>query len=191
MFVQVIEAKVGDRHKLRSRIDRWLQEVAPDATGWLGHTAGVAADGTFFAAVRFESAEAARTNSDRPEQGAWWKETTQCLEGDVRVVDCSEVDMLGSRGGSDDAGFVQVIQGRGDRHALLAATKGRQELLARLRPDVLGAYVAWEGEGRFNQLVYFTSEAAAREGEKRRAVIMSAVQFDRFIDLREPWFASA
>ena len=191
MFVQVIEAKVADRDRLRSQIDKWLTELAPGATGWLGHTAGVASDGTFFAAVRFESAEVAKANSDRPEQAAWWEETAQCLDGEVRFADCPDVDTIGITDGSDDAGFVQVIHGRGDREAMLAASKGRERFLARVRPDVLGAYVAWEGEGRFTQLVYFTSEAAAREGEQQREVVMSAIQFDQFIDLTEPWFASA
>ena len=191
MFVQVIEGKVGDRDRLHSQIDKWLKEVAPGATGWLGHTAGVASDGTFFAAVRFESAESAKANSDRPEQGAWWEETTQCLAADVRFADCADVDTIGSRGGSDDAGFVQVIQGRGDRQAMLAASKGLEGFFARMRPDVLGTYVAWEDDDRFSQLVYFTSEAAAREGEQRCEIVMSAVQFDRFIDLPEPWFARA
>ena len=191
MFVQVIEGKVSDADKLRRQIDTWLTQLAPGATGWLGHTAGVAPDGTFFAAVRFESADAAKANSDRPEQGAWWEETARCIEGDVRFADCATVDTIGSSGGSDDAGFVQVIQGRGDRDAMLAAAKGLAGMFARMRPDVLGTYLAWEGEGRFTQLVYFTSEAEAREGERRRAIVMSAVQFDRFIDLTEPWVASA
>ena len=167
MFVQVIEGEVGDRAKLHRQFDKWVKELAPGATGWLGHTAGVADDGTFFAAVRFESVDAAKANSDRPEQGAWWEETSQWLEGDVRFADCGAVDTVGKRGGSDDAGFVQVIRGRGDRKAMLAATKGKGSFFARLRPDVLGAYLAWEGADRFTQLVYFTSETEAREGEQR------------------------
>ena len=35
---------------------------------------GMCDDGTFVALARFESAEAARRNSDRPEQGEWWAE---------------------------------------------------------------------------------------------------------------------
>jgi hypothetical protein len=186
-----MEGSVGDRDRLRSQLDTWSKELAPGATGWLGHTAGVAPDGTFFAAVRFESADAAKANSDRPEQGEWWNKTAQCLESDVRFADCADVDTLGKRGGSDDAGFVQVIQGRGDRQAMLTASRGRQEFFARVRPDVLGSYVAWEAPGRFSQLVYFTSEAAAREGEQRSEIVMSAVQFDRFIDLPDPWLVSA
>ncbi len=191
MFVQVIEAKVRDPDRLRSQIDKWLKDLAPGATGWLGHTAGVAADGTFFAAVRFESADKAMANSERPEQGAWWEETTRCLVGDARFADCSDVDTIAISAGSDDARFVQVMQGRGDRHAMLTATRGLERFFARMRPDVLGAYVAWEGDDRFSQLVYFVSEAAAREGERRREIHFAAARFDRFIDLPEPWLASA
>jgi hypothetical protein len=191
MFVQVIEGRVTDLDRLRSQIDTWLQQLAPGARGWLGHTAGVAPDGTFFAAVRFQSADAAKANSDRPEQSAWWEDTAQCLGGDVRFADCHDVDTIAQRGGSDEAGFVQVIQGRGDRQAMLAASKGLEGFFARMRPDVLGAYLAWEGEGRFSQLVYFVSEAAAREGEQRYEIVMAATEFHRFIDLPEPWFASA
>ncbi len=191
MFVQVIEAEVGDRARLRLQFDKWVNELASGATGWLGHTAGVANDGTFFAAARFESADVAKANSERPEQGAWWEETTQWLDGDVRFADCGAVDIVGKRGGSDDAGFVQVIRGRGDRPAMLAATKGMASFFARLRPDVLGTYIAWESEDRFTQLVYFTSEAEAREGEQRCEILMPAVQFNRFIDLSDLWFASA
>lgn len=191
MFVQVIEGKVADRDRLRSQVDTWLKELAPGAAGWLGHTAGVAPDGTFFAAVRFESADAATANSERPEHGAWWEETRQCLRGEVRFVDCTDVDTIGKSGGSDDAGFVQVMHGRGNRPAMLTAAKGLEGFFARMRPDVLGAYVAWEGEDRFSQLVYFVSETAAREGERRRGIHIAAVTFDRFIDLAEPWLASA
>lgn len=191
MFVQVIEAEVGDRARLRLQLDKWVKELAPGASGWLGHTAGVADDGTFFAAARFESADAAKANSDRPEQGAWWEETSQWLDGDARFADCGAVDTVGKIGASNDAGFVQVIRGRGDRQAMLAATKGMESFFARLRPDVLGAYIAWESEDRFTQLVYFTSETEAREGERRREILMPAVEFNRFINLSDLWFASA
>ena len=191
MFVQVIQGRATDAMGLRKQLERWNEELRPGAEGYLGTTAGVTEDNEFIAGARFESEEAARRNSDRPEQGAWWEETAQCIVGDVRFADCADVDTLGARAGSDDAGFVQVIQGRGDRQAMLAAAKGLEGFFARLRPDVLGTYVAWEDDERFSQLVYFTSEAEAREGEQRCGIVMSAVQFDRFIDLPEPWFASA
>src|SRR6266536_1687518 len=111
MFIQVIQGHVADRDELRAAFDRWQRELAPESTGWLGSTAGVAADDTFIALERFESAEAARRNSDRPEQHQWWMETSKLFSGEVIFHNCEEIDQIRT-GGSDTAGFVQVIQGR-------------------------------------------------------------------------------
>ena len=75
MFVQVIEGRVADRDALRRQMDRWMSELRPGATGFLGSTAGVTDDGYAIAFARFESAAAAEANSERPEQGRWWAET--------------------------------------------------------------------------------------------------------------------
>ncbi|MGH8826627.1 MAG: hypothetical protein ACRDVZ_03295, partial [Jiangellaceae bacterium] len=83
MFVQVIQGRVSDEGQVRTAFDRWVDDLAPGATGWLGSTAGVTEDGRFVALVRFESEEAARRNSDRPEQGAWWAETSQLFIGEA------------------------------------------------------------------------------------------------------------
>ena len=40
MFVQVIQAKVSDKDEMRAAVDRWADELAPGATGWLGSTGG-------------------------------------------------------------------------------------------------------------------------------------------------------
>src|SRR3712207_6106901 len=64
MFVQVIEGQTNDAGALRSQFGKWDREVKAGATGFLGSTAGVSEDGTFVAMARFESEEAARTNSD-------------------------------------------------------------------------------------------------------------------------------
>ena len=69
MFVQVIRGRVTDPEQLHAALDRWSEQLAPGAHGWLGSTAGVTEDGRFVALARFESAEAARRNNDRPEQG--------------------------------------------------------------------------------------------------------------------------
>ena len=75
MFVQVIQGRVSDAGQVRAQLDRWQAELAPTSIGWLGTTAGVTDDGTMVALARFESEEAARQNSDRPEQSAWWEAT--------------------------------------------------------------------------------------------------------------------
>ncbi len=69
MFVQVITARTSDAAQVRAALDRWNEELAPGAEGWLGSTSGVTEDGRLVALARFESEEAAQRNSDRPEQG--------------------------------------------------------------------------------------------------------------------------
>ena len=85
MFVQVIQGPVSDAGQMRSRLERWADELAPGSIGWLGTTAGVTDDGTFVALARFESEEAARQNSDRPEQSAWWEETVSLFSGGAGI----------------------------------------------------------------------------------------------------------
>ncbi len=72
MFVQVINGRTSQPEALAEAFDRWKAELSPGATGWLGSTGGVTDDGTVIAVARFESEEAARANSARPEQDAWW-----------------------------------------------------------------------------------------------------------------------
>src|SRR5258708_39972337 len=82
MFVQVIVGRVADAARVRAQLDRWVEEVAPGAVGWLGSTSGVTDDGMLIALARFESGEAARQNSDRPEQTAWWEQTAALFTGE-------------------------------------------------------------------------------------------------------------
>ncbi|MDP9219419.1 MAG: hypothetical protein M3P23_02645, partial [Actinomycetota bacterium] len=107
MFIQVIEGHATEADHLHRSVDRWVQDLSPGATGWLGSTGGVTEDGRFVAVVRFASAEAAQANSDRAEQGAWWAEAEKGLSGDVTFHDCADVTQMGA-GGSDRAAFVQV-----------------------------------------------------------------------------------
>ena len=198
MFVQVVEGRVRDRDAMRARADQWVRELGPSATGWLGTTAGVADDGTFVAVVRFESEAAAQANSDRPEQGAWWEETKAHFDGDVTFTNCPDVDTFGA-GGSDDAGFVQVMQGRADRERVAAEMPALEEPMRRMRPDVIGGIAAWPGDGTFIQVVYFSSEEEARQGERAEpspedaetmAELNGLMEVERYVDLREPWLAS-
>ena len=112
MFIQVIRGQVSDPEQVQAALDRWSEQLAAGAPGWLGSTAGVTEDGRFVALARFESEEAARRNSDRPEQGQWWAETAKLFTGEPVFRDSSDVtaDVTGD---PDEAGFVQVMQGRG------------------------------------------------------------------------------
>lgn len=196
MFVQVIQGKVSDPAGLRERLDVWVRDLEDGATGWLGMTGGVADDGTFVQVVRFESQEAARKNSERPEQGEWWEGTKHLFSGDVAFHDCTDVEtVLG--GGSDDAGFVQVIQGSSSDLGRLREVGRRMSEISSERPEIIGGLVAFHPDGRgFTQTAYFTSEAEAREGESKelsgeakelRDEYLGLVENPTFIDLRDPW----
>ena len=202
MFVQVIQGPGSDVEAVRATVDRWLRELAPGAEGWLGCTYGVTDDGTLIAVVRFESAEAAQRNAARPEQQAWWQQMESHFTGPVVFRDCPDVMVLG-RGGSDDAKFVQVIQGRvRDReraHATAEQANQYAGLFSAHRPDMIGAIRAIDDEGYLTETLAFTSEADAREGERTEPPAelkqlvdaeMSMLEDTRCLDLRQPWFAS-
>jgi hypothetical protein len=163
MFIQVITGQVADRAGLDGAFDRWERELRPGATGFLGSTGGVTADGRFIALARFESAEAAQANGDRAEQGAWWAEAEKCFDGPVTFRDCTDVDIFRG-GGSDEAGFVQVMRGRADRTRVRALDDRVEAVLPALRPDLLGSVRAWYGDD-YTEAAYFTSEAEARAAE--------------------------
>ncbi len=169
MFVQVIQGQLADASLWKRQIERWRTEIKPLSTGFLGSTSGVTADGYQITVARFESEAAARANSDRPEQGAWFEETAKAFAGEVTFHDCTEVDLL-LGGGSDQAGFVQIMQGRAkDQQAMRGNDLEMEAELRRLRPDLLGGVLAWHGDGSFTQASYFTSEKEARENEKAMA----------------------
>jgi hypothetical protein len=200
MFVQVIRGQVTDPEQVHAALDRWSQELAAGAPGWLGSTAGVTEDGRFVALARFESAEAARRNSDRLEQGQWWTETSKLFTGEVMFRDSSDVtaDLTGD---PDEAGFVQVMQGRSsdpDRARQLMAQDPEER--AAFRPDVIGSVAVGHEGGAYTVALYFTSEQAAREGERKepppqlKAVMEEMNQLmagePEFLDLRQPWLYS-
>jgi hypothetical protein len=194
MFIQVIRGRTRDARGVRRQLDSWLRDLAPVAAGWLGSTAGITDEGTFIASARFDSEAAARRNSERAEQGRWWEETSRLLE-DPRFRDCTEVDEY-KASASDDAGFVQVIQGRvADVAGYREASKRLERETVHPRDDVIGGIVAWEGS-HFTELVYFTSEEEARRGERRPEIDValekrwSLTQDLEYFDLRDPWLAS-
>jgi len=199
MFIQVMEGRVADEDGLRAQLERWGTDLQPGADGWLGTTCGFTADGSFVGVVRFESEAAAQANAGRPEQGEWWNAFSATFDGDVTFTDCPEVDTFGA-GGSDDAGFVQIMTGKGDRSQIAPLAEEMSAALAQARPDVIGGTVGWPGDGSFVQTVYFTSESEARKAESADPAsqgdselmerLNSLMTFDRFIDLPNPMLYS-
>jgi hypothetical protein len=116
--------------------------------------------------------------------------------GEVTFHDSTDV-ALGFGGGSDDAGFVQVVQGRTGNVERMREMNAQPltSPLWQLRPDLTGWILALHGGGYFTQAFYFTSEQPAREGEGREPSPEMKAQLDEemssmlsdttFHDLRE------
>ena len=163
----------------------------------MGSTGGVTDDGVGFAIARFESAASAHANSERAEQGAWWSETEKCFDGPVAFTDSEDVEeFLG--GGSNDAGFVQVMKtGAGPGRAVVKDLDERFEKHASTwRPDLIGGVRVWTGETSTVEVNYFTSEAQARANEGKEppaeladlfAQYADVIANTEFLNLRDPW----
>ncbi len=196
MFVQVIQGKVADAAAARARLEQWKAELAPGAVGWLGSTAGVTENGEFIALARFESEEAARRNSDRPEQSAWWEETRKVFTAEPEFHDSTRVDVE-VVGDPDQAGFVQVMQGRTSDPARARELMNDDSIdWQGFRPDILGSVSVEHDGDAWTMALYFTSEAEAREGERKEAppevqavmeqLMALSPEPPDFIDLRQP-----
>ncbi|HEU5309605.1 MAG TPA: hypothetical protein VFW97_19955 [Acidimicrobiia bacterium] len=196
MFIQVISGTATDVEAMQRQVDRWQAELRPGAVGYLGTTMGFTDDDRFVVLARFESADAARANSDRAEQGEWWAEMEK-LTKDVTVHDCSRIETLFG-GGKDDAGFVQVMQGRikdqAKADAVFARSAEAERVLGAARPDVIGEVVAIHDDGDgYTDAVYFSSEAEARTNESKpmpadaeamMGELMAALDVTDYLDLK-------
>lgn len=200
MFVQVIRGRVSDAQQVRDALDLWDEQLAIGAEGWLGSTAGVTGDGRFVALARFDSELAARRNSDRPEQHQWWMETAKLFTGEVTFSDSSDIT-VDVQGDLDAAGFVQVMQGRSsDPERARDLMAQDPDEWAAFRPEVLGSVAVGHEGGGYTVAIYFASEQAAREGERKepppklRAQMAEmdtlSVGEPEFLDLRQPWLYS-
>jgi hypothetical protein len=200
MFVQVIQGRTSDAAGLRAAMDRWLEELAPGAAGWLGSTGGVTDDGRLIMVARFESEEAARANSDRPEQGRWWADTARLFDGEPTFHDSTDV-VLDLQGDPDRATFVQIMQGRtSDPRRARELMAQDPDVWATFRPDVLGSLEVGHEDGAYTMVLWFTSEAEAREGERKEVPLelrATMEQMDKltveepeFFDLPQPLIAA-
>jgi hypothetical protein len=197
MFVQVIQGHASDTGALRTAMEKWERDLAPGADGWLGSTAGITEDGRLIAIARFDSEESARRNSDRPEQGAWWAEASAMFSDEPTFLESTQVVATPGSGDPDSAGFVQVILGHTSNpdRAMEMMSSGSSDWTD-FRPDMLGSLAAAHAGGAYTMVLYFTSEADAREGEKKQPpesmkaemAEMDALEVGtpEFLDLKEP-----
>ena len=199
MFIQVMEGKTSDAEALHRRMEIWERDLMPGAIGYLGSTGGCTSSGDCILIARFESRDAARANSDRPEQTAWWEETEMCFDGPVVFHDTEDVKVM-SHGDMGAARFVQVMDGHvTDRQRADALERESDSVLADLRPDLIGAITAYHGDGEFTEVAYFTSEGEARNAERQELTGDAAEKFaewekvmkvDHYFDLTQPWLTN-
>lgn len=200
MFVQMFSAKVTDAAAVRSVLTGWPAGAGRDAQGWLGSTGGITDDGQLIALARFESEEAARANSERPEQGQWWESLAANFDGEASFFESSDVDE-DVVGDPDAAGFVQVMRGRvSDPQRAREMSHDSTGEWAAFRPEILGSVMLTHEDGEYVMAIYFTNEAEAREGEQKEMPPELAAQMQEmaaldagevtYYDLRDPMLLS-
>jgi hypothetical protein len=197
MFAQVIQGRTTDTEAVYAAVEEWVAQLAPGAAGWLGSTSGVTDDGWFVTVARFESAEAAGRNSDRPEQGRWWEKARRLFDGEPTFLDSEDVT-VDRFGDPDRAGFVQVMHGQVTDMQRAKELMGHmpRERMAEFRPEILATVLIAHEDGRWIQVVYFTSETEARDGEGKeppaewREVMDELMRLSKeppeYLDLRQP-----
>ena len=166
MFVQIVKGKTSNPEAMTALGEKWQKELRPGATGFVGSTVGASADGTFLAAIQFTDDVAAKANSDRPEQDAFFKEMSQYIDGEPSFSESSDTSLLFD-GPTEKATFVQVMEATVTDRAKAEAMENDEMLdqLRKARPDLLGGLRVWLDGGKSIELAYFTSEAEARKGE--------------------------
>lgn len=199
MFIQLMQARTNDAEAVQRQMQRWERELMPGAVGYLGSTGGCTASGACVMMARFEDGEAARRNSDRAEQDAWWKETEACFDGPVRFRETTEAEVM-THGDLDGAGFVQVMVGSvTDKSRAQELNREADPILAELRPELLGSVTAYFGDDEFVTFAYFTDETAARAGEakeppadvaERMAEWDEVMKVEHYHDLADPWLTT-
>ena len=200
MFVQIIRGQVSDPDAVHAQLNRWMTDLGPSATGWLGSTAGTSGDGRFFALVRFESQEAATANNDKPEQGQWWADMAELFDGEPTFQDSTDITTAVS-GDPDAAGFVQVMTGQTtDLDRVNELMSENDSGMRALRPDILGSISVGHEDGKWTMVIYFTSEEAARQGEQKETppeaqkmmeeIMSLSVGTPEFLDITSPWLDS-
>lgn len=196
MFIQMVQGRCSRQDEMRALVDDWSATMA-DRPGWLGGTYGFTDDGRFLGVVRFDSAEACRESAAQPDAALWWASAASLCDGACEVHESGDVTMM-LDGGSDDAGFVQVMTGRvgdADRIRHLVSDE-MSSMLHQARPEILGATMAIEADGHFVETIAFTDEDSARRGEQLempddvREEIGAAMADVAYADLHRPWFAS-
>lgn len=198
MYIQMVQGPCAQQDELHTLVDDWSRQMA-GRDGWLGGTFGFTDDDQFVGVIRFEDASAAREWCRDDEAGMWWAAAEMMFDAAPEIHQSADVSMM-LEGGSDDAGFVQVMRGRvGNLDALKRIMSDHEmtSMLHEARPEIIGATLAIEDDGTFVETIAFTDEATAREGEKKEMPPEMAGDFESsmtdvsYLDLHKPWYGSS
>ncbi|WP_109507664.1 hypothetical protein [Nocardioides speluncae] len=197
MFIQMVQGTCTREDEMHSLVDSWCATMS-ERPGWLGGTYGFTDDSRFVGVVRYDSETSCRENCSREDAGAWWAQAEMLFDGAPEIHQSEDVSMM-LDGGSDDAGFVQVMRGRvldADRFRHFNTDTEMTNMLHQARPEIIGSTLLFEPDGTFTETISFTDEATARVGEKQEmpAEMMtdwqSSIADVEYIDLHRPWFAT-
>lgn len=190
MFVQVITGRVADPGALARQWEVWEDTLRPAAPGFLGGVTGTTSDGRAVLLARFDDGASARANAGRPEQGAWWEETSKAFEGDVRFDESDDVAVVHGRP-TPAARFVQLMRARcSDRSAFEQVERELGSAFAAHRPDLLCGLRLWPSDDLVVAVDWFSSLADARAGEQKEPPAELAEGFGRWMSLlsEHEWF---
>jgi hypothetical protein len=197
VFIQMVQGRCSRPDEMRGIVDGWCNAMA-DRPGWLGGTYGFTDDERFVGVVRFDSQSACRECADAPDAPMWWAAADELFDGSAEIHESEDVSMM-LDGGSDSAGFVQVMKGRvgdADKFRHFMTDTEVTSMLHQTRPEIIGATLAMEDDGTFVETIAFTDEDSAREGEQlempeeMQQDFESAMTDVEYIDLHRPWFAT-
>jgi len=197
VFIQMVQGRCSRQDEMRALVDDWCGSMA-HRPGWLGGTYGFTDDDRFLGVVRFDSSSACLESAAAPDAAAWWAAADELFDGSCEIHESEDVSMM-LEGGSDHAGFVQVMKGRvadADKFRHFMTDTEMTSMLHEARPEIIGGILAMETDGTFVETIAFTDEDAARKGEQTDMPAGMQADFDaamtdvEFIDLHKPWFAT-
>lgn len=199
MFVWVLEGKASDPEEIGRQLGHWINRFG-STPGYLGATGGVTDDRRFVLFVRWESEEAANELLADPEHQAWWVEFQRSFDGAVEFTESGDATTY-LAGGSDAAGFVQLMKVAGVGRAVIDnADREFEKIAGDMRPDLIGGIRVWTTPDCYIEANYFTSESEARSGEQQAppeevaagfAEFMEMIKDAEYFDLTEPLLHSA
>jgi hypothetical protein len=197
MFVLKAKARTTRPDAVREHVLAWSADVGSIATGWLGCTSGVSADGHWIFLMRFVSPEAAWITSDLPGYERWWRACRHDLSTPPVFAESTRVRGI-LRGGSDDAATVTITDGIASPEQLSAIVGRLENLAPAERAAVIGGFIAWHDHEQFTEALYLagkwaqfrqlgtTSPPLGRFVDDHVATVRDA----RVANLHDPWLTS-